>query len=172
MIFLDLIDGKKLRRTAYNLLFLVGALWLQFSVLARLEILGTRIFLLPAAVVAVGMWEGGVRGGVLGALAGLGCDLAMTESTVTFLILFSIYGFAAGVLADYLVNRGILSCLILSALALLLTALVQILPLWVFHGVGLDELLPYVLLQTLWSLPFAVPAFYLCRAIGGKQIEN
>ena len=172
MMLLDLLNGTKLRRAALYLLFLAGALWLQFSVLARLEILGVRLFLLPVAVVAIGMWEDGLWGGVLGLLAGFCCDLAMAESTVTFLILFSVYGFAAGVLAEFAVNRRLLSCLILSALALLLTALVQILPLWVFHGVGLDALLPYALLQTLWSLPFAVPAFYLCRAIGGKKPEN
>lgn len=169
MVFLDLINLKKLRRAALYLLFLAGALWLQFSVLARLDILGAGPFLLPAAVVAIGMWEGGVWGGVLGLLAGFCCDLAMTESTVTFLILFSVYGFAGGVLADYFVNRRLLSCLILSALAMLLTALVQILPLWVFHGVGLDVLLPYALLQTLWSLPFAFPAFFLCRAVSGRD---
>jgi len=172
MMLLDLLNGTKLRRAARYLLYLAGALWLQFSVLARLELLGARLFFLPAAVVAIGMWEGGVWGGVLGLLAGFCCDLAMAESTVTFLILFAVYGFAGGVLAEFFVNRRLLSCLILSALALLLTALVQVLPLWVFRGVGLDALLPYVLLQTLWSVPFAVPAFYLCRAIGGGKLKT
>lgn len=101
MMLLDLLNGTKLRRAARYLLYLAGALWLQFSVLARLELLGTRLFFLPAAVVAIGMWEGGVWGGVLGLLAGFCCDLAMAESTVTFLILFAVYGFAGGVLAEF-----------------------------------------------------------------------
>ena len=169
MIFLDLINLNKIRK-AILYLFVIGvAMWLQTMLLARLEILGVRPFFLPAVVAAIGLWEGGVWGCMLGLCAGLSCDLALTESTVMFLLLFSGYGFVSGLLADHVINRRFVSYMILAALALLFTALVQIVPIWIFRGVPLGTLQPIALLQALWSLPFAVPSYFVCKAISGKR---
>ena len=168
-MFLDLINLNKIRR-AILYLFVIGVtLWLQTMLLARLTVFGVKPFFVPVVAVAIGLWEGGVWGGVLGLLAGLACDFAMTESTVTFLVLFAIYGFVSGVLAEHVINRRFVSYLILSTLALLLTALVQIVPHWIFRGVSLGVLLPIALLQTLWSVPFAVPAYFACKRVSGKR---
>ena len=52
--------------------------------------------------------------------------------------------------------------------ALLITALCQIVPLWIFHGTALGALLRTALLQALWSLPFAVPVYFVAKRIAGK----
>ena len=171
-MFLDLINIQKVRRAILYLLVIALTVWMQFSLLPDLRILGVKPFFAPVVAVAIGLWEGGVWGGVLGLLTGLSCDLALNESTVTFLILFAAFGFFAGVLGSYVINRRFFSFLLLSAAALLLTALVQAAPFWLFRGVSLDALLPIALLQTLWSVPFAVPAYYLCKKISGKRRIN
>lgn len=168
-MFLDLINIKKVRKAILYLLAIGVTMWLQTMLLSRLSILGVKPFFVPALVTAIGLWEGGVWGCLLGLVTGLSCDLAMNESVVTFLVLFSVYGFAAGVLADHVINRRFVSYLLLAALALLLTALVQIVPHWIFRGVSLGVLMPIALLQALWSLPFAVPAYFVCKKISGKR---
>ena len=168
-MFLDLINLNKIRR-AILYLFVIGVtMWLQTMLLARLTILGVKPFFVPVVAVAIGLWEGGVWGCLLGLITGLSCDLALNESVVTFLVLFSAYGFFSGVLAEHVINRRFLSYLILAVLALLLTALIQIVPHWIFRGVSLNLLLPIALLQTLWSIPFAVPAYFACKAVSGKR---
>ena len=62
--------------------------------------------------------------------------------------------------------------LLLSALALLLTAVLQALPLWLFRGTALKALLPVVLLQTLWGLPLAAPAYFTVRLLAGRDRER
>ena len=171
-MLLDLINIQKVRRAILYLLVIALTVWTQFSLLPELRILGVKPFFVPVVVVAIGLWEGGVWGGVLGLRTGLCCDLAMNESTVTFLILFTACGFFAGVLGSSVINRRFFSFLLLSAAALLLTALVQIAPFWLFRGVSLNALLPIALLQSLWSLPFAAPAYYLCKKISGKRRIN
>ena len=168
-MFLDLINLNKIRRAILYLFVIGAALWLQTMLLSRLTIFGVKPFFLPVVAVAIGLWEGGVWGGVLGLILGLSSDLSLTESTVTFLVLFSVYGFLTGVLAEHVINRRFVSFLILAAAALLLTALVQIVPYWIFRGVSLELLLPIALLQTLWSVPFAVPAYFACKKISGKR---
>ena len=169
MEFLDLIDLKKVRKTVLYIIFLVVALWLQTMVLSRVTILGAKPFFLPALAVAVGLWEGGSRGAVFGIFAGAYCDMCFTDTTVLFLILFAAFGFFAGLLADFLINRRFAAYLLLALLALLITALCQIVPLWIFRGAALGLLLRTALLQTLWSLPLAVPVYFTAKRISGAQ---
>ena len=171
MIFLDLIDLRKLRRAAIHLVGIVLALWLQTMVLARVEILGAKPFFLPAVAVVIGLWEGGIWGALLGLFAGAYCDMCISDSSVLFLILFPAFGFFAGVLADYFLNRRFIAYLLLAALALLITSLCQIVPLWIFRGTALQPLLTTALLQTLWSLPFAAPLFFITKRIADREFQ-
>ena len=113
MILLDLINLNKIRRAILYAFAIAVTLWLQTSVFSRIAPLGVKPFFVPVIVVAIGLWEGGVWGGVLGLLTGLYCDLNMTGSTVTFLILFAILGFLSGALADFLINRRFVAYLLL-----------------------------------------------------------
>lgn len=169
MILLDLINLNKIRKAILYAFLIAVTMWLQMDVFSRWMLPGgVKPFFVPAAVTAIGLWEGGVWGGLFGLLAGLYCDMNMMESTVTFLILFAVLGFFSGVLADFLINRRFVAYLLVTAAALLLTAGCQIVPLWVFRGAALRLLLPAAGLQAAWSLPFAVPAYLVAKAISGR----
>ena len=172
MAIFELINLRKARKAILYLLCIIVALWLQTMVFSRLELLGAKPFFVPALVVAIGLWEGGVWGGMLGLAAGIGCVWSMAGSPVLFLVLLPVFGFLAGPLADYLINRRFIAYLLLAALALLITALLQALPLWIFRGTALKTLITTALLQALWSLPLAVPAYFVTKLLAGRDRER
>ncbi len=168
MAIFDLINLRKIRKAILYLLCIIVTLWLQTMVFSRVELLGAKPFFLPAIVVAIGLFEGGVWGGMLGLAAGFGCMLSMAGSPVLFLVLLPAVGFLSGLLADYLINRRFVAFLLLAALALLITALLQALPLWVFRGANPRPLFTVALLQALWALPLAVPAYFAAKLLAGR----
>lgn len=168
-MLLDLIDLKKIRRALLYAVCVIVTLGLQDMIFSRVELLGVHALFVPVTVVAIGLFEGGVWGCLFGLVTGYLCDMSFSANTVLFLVLFAVFGFLAGFLADFLVNRRFLSCAVLSALALFITPLCQIVPLWIFDGTPLSALLPTACLQALWSLPFIVPAYFAVRAIAARK---
>ena len=172
MILYDLINLKKIRKALLYALVLLVTLSLQHTFFGRVSLLGVKAMFVPVLAVAIGLLEGGMWGGVFGLLAGLFCDIASSDTVVTYTILLAAEGFLAGLLGAVLVNRRFSAYMILSVLALALTALVRIVPLWVYQGASLTALLRTGGLQTLWSIPFAVPAYFACKAIAGRERED
>ena len=172
MAILELINLRKARKAILYLLLIVVALWLQTMVLSRVNLLGAKPFFLPVLAVAFGLFEGGVWGGMLGLAAGIGCMLSLAGSPVLFLVLLPVFGFLSGLLAEFLINRRFLSYLLLSALALLVTSLLQALPLWLFRGAELSPLARVALLQALWSLPLAVPTYFVVKLLAGRERDR
>ena len=72
MALLELINLRKARKAILYLVCIIIALWLQTMVLSRVVLLGAKPFFLPVLVVALGLFEGGVWGGMLGLAAGIG----------------------------------------------------------------------------------------------------
>ena len=169
MPLFELIDFRKLRKAILYLICIVAAVWLQTMALPRMELLGAKPFFIPALAVAVGMFEGGVWGGLLGLLAGIGCDWSFSDSTVQFLVLFAAFGFLSGLLSEFLINRSFFACMLLSVLALAVTALCQVIPLWIFRGADPKALFPVAGLQVLWSLPFAALSYLVVKRIAGRN---
>ena len=150
MAIFELINLRKARKAILYLLCIVVAIWMQTMLLSRVTLLGVKAFFLPALIVAFGLFEGGVWGGMLGLAAGLGCMLSMAGSPVLFLVLLPVFGFLSGLLADFLINRRFVAYLLLCALALLVTSL----------------------LQALWALPLAVPAYFAAKLLAGYERER
>lgn len=150
------IDWKRLLRYAL-LLFL--SLITQNMLFTQLRIGGVCPMILPAAVVAVGMFSGPVWGAVFALILGLFADMAFVENTVLFTLLFPALSFAAAFLAQFFINRRFFAYMGAAALGLLATALVQML-----HTAAMDsfslKMISTVLKQSFWSLPFA-PLAYL-----------
>ena len=166
MILLDLINLRRIRAAILYAFMMAVVLWLQFGVFSRVSLPGNvKPFFPAAAVIAIGVWEGGVWGGVAGLLTGLYCDMNLADSTVLCLLTFTALGFFAGVLADFLINRRFVACMLLSALSLLAFSLVQMVPRWIFQGAELGALLPVAVLQALWSVPFAAPCYFAAKLI-------
>ncbi len=160
----DLIQKEKLRRAALCALYLAVTLLLQNTVFARVRVFGVHAMFVPAMVVAAAMFHGPVWGGVFGLITGFFCDMGYPETAVLFTALLPVLGFAAGMCADYLVNRGLLPFLCMCAAALLLTGFCQMFRLWIFRGMAFWPLFATALLQTVVSLPLAIPYFYISRS--------
>ena len=147
------------RRVLLYALYMFLALVLQTMVLTYIRPLGVCPFVLPAAAVAVGMFEGGTWGAVFGLVLGIFTDMVFVESTVTFTLLFPALAFATGFVSQFFINRRFPGFMLAAAGALLITALVQMLKVWA-SDVGSPVMLGTVLLQTLWSLPPAALAYF------------
>lgn len=147
------------RRILLYALYLFLALVFQTMVLTYIRPLGVCPFVLPAAAVAVGMFEGGTWGAVFGLVLGIFTDMVYVESTVTFTLLFPALAFATGFVSQFFINRRFFGFMLAAACALLITALVQMVKVWA-ADVGSMSMLGTVLLQTLWSLPPAALAYF------------
>ena len=110
----DLIDFSRLRRALVYALYLVVVLAVQALLLSRLPLLGVHALFLPAAVIAVGMLEDGVWGAVFGLALGILADAGIPENLVLFSLLFPVFGFAAGFISTFFMNKHFLSCFVLS----------------------------------------------------------
>lgn len=171
MLF-DLIDLAKLRRAIVYALLLMAVFLLQSLIGNRVTLLGVKALYMPVAVVAIGLFEGGVWGGLLGLAAGYFCDLGFAENTVLFTLLFPAFGFFAGVLGKYYLHKGFVSCLALAAAALIITSGCQMFQFLFFTDTNKWAVLRTGLIQTLWSLPFTVVAYFPCRSIAGHSMKG
>lgn len=153
----------KIRRGVLYGLYLILYLLFQNVIFSHIAPLGVRAMFLPALVVAAGMFEGGWGGGLLGLAAGILSDLFFGSQTVLFTVLFPVLGFAAGFLSDFYLNKRLFTYCILGAAALFLAAFAQMFSLLFYKGQSSGALWGTALLQTLWSLPFLFPSYYLCK---------
>ena len=155
------INFKKinLRRVLLYALFLFLTMVLQDMVLTHIRPLGVCPFILPAAAVAVGMFEGSAWGAVFGLVMGIYADMAFVDTTVGFALLFPALAFGAGFVAQFFINRRFLGYIVVAAAALLITSLMQML--WVLVSDSWSvTMLSTALLQTLWSLPLAALLYF------------
>ena len=96
------VDWKQVLRI---LLYLFLSLLVQTMLLSRLRIAGICPFALPAAAVAVGMFEGPVWGVLYSLLLGIFADMAFVENTVLFAVVFPLLAFATGFVSQFFINR-------------------------------------------------------------------
>lgn len=171
MPLFEFVDLKKVRRAILYAAVVAAALILQNVVLCRIPIFGVKAMIIPAVIAAIGLFEDGLWGGIFGIAAGLCCDMASIGTTVLMTVVFALIGFLSGLLTQLYINKKLYSYVILALLALLLLALVQTVPLWIYSGARLSALVKTGLLQSVWSIPFSIPAYYACRAVsrGGRR---
>ena len=139
----DLINREKLRRALLYLLYMAVCLLAQDSIFANFRLFGKNMFFLPAAVVAVGMFEDGVWGAVFGLALGFLTDISY-DYTALFVAVFPVLGFFAGVLSRW---YGLM-----------------------LAGHELGAMLWTALIQVVWSLPMAAALYFPCKAIARKKI--
>lgn len=150
---LNRIDFKKLRVFLEYAVYLLLAMLLQGLLFSRLSIFGVKGFVLPAAVVAAGMYLGGMRGAVFGICLGLVTDMSYTESSFMYTIVFALIGFGAGFASEFYINKSFLVFMVMSVIAVLLSGLAQYLAAVIFGGAELVKGIVTVLLQTALSIP-------------------
>lgn len=164
----DLINKDKLRRALLYALYMTLVLLVQDALFSRIAPFGVRTMFVPAAVVAVGLFEGGIWGAVFGLALGFLADISF-NNTALFIALFPCIGFFSGALARWLVNKRFFAYMCVCLAAFAVTALFQMLRL-LLRGQDLGIMLWTALLQTLLSLPLAAPLYFPCRAISRKKL--
>ena len=165
----DLIRKDRLRSVLLLALYLALTLLVQNTLFAKLKIWGVHAIVLPALMTAVGMFRGPMRAGVFGIFAGFFADMGYPETVVLFLLLLPVLGYVSGMLSEHLMHQGLIAYLVMCLGALLITALVQLFPLWVFRGAPLGPLLITGLKQTAVSLPFCVPFYFISKAVSRRE---
>ena len=150
------INVKRLLKYA---LYMFLSLVAQNMLFTQIRPFGVCPMVLPAVAVAVGMFEGATWGAVFSLIMGIFADMAFIENTVTFTILFPALSFAAGFVSQFYINRRFFAFMGVTLAALLVTGAVQMLK-TAAMDVWAGSMITTVLLQTLWSLPPAVLAYF------------
>lgn len=150
------INVKRLLKYA---LYMFLSLVTQNMLFTQIRPFGVCPMVLPAVAVAVGMFEGATWGAVFSLIMGIFADMAFIENTVTFTILFPALSFAAGFVSQFYINRRFFAFMGVTLAALLVTGAVQMLK-TAAMDVWAGSMITTVLLQTLWSLPPAVLAYF------------
>ena len=136
------------------------ALLLQNMLLTQTKIFGVYPMILPAAVVAVGMFEGPAFGALFGLIIGIFADMAFVENTILFTVLFSAIGFFSAFMADFYINKRFVAFLVMALIAGLITAAFQMIKCMLSDEFSLS-MLKTMLVQTAVSVPFSALAFPL-----------
>ena len=139
--------------------FLLLTLVLQNMVFPRIRPLGVCPMVLPAAVVAVGMFEGASWGAIFGLVLSIFADMDYVENTVMFTLLLPALAFFAGFVSQFFINRRFFAYMGAAFAACLITAAVQMVGTAASDGWSASMLVT-VALQTLWSLPPAVLVYF------------
>ena len=162
------LEWKKVRMVLRYAVYMILFMLLQSVLFSRLSIFGAKGFIIPAAAVAAGIYLGGVRGAVFGIFLGLFTDMAFSETTVLFTILFPLIGFGAGFASEFYINKSFFAFMIFSMAAILLCSIVQLVHALLGGGTELLPGLLTALLQTVLSIP-PVMLLYLPFKEGGAM---
>ena len=155
----DLLEKLDFRRYLRYGIFILVTLTAQNMVLGSLRIIGVCPLVLPAAAAAMGMFEGATFGPIFSLIMGLFADMAFIENKIFFTLLLPALSLASAFVSQFFINRRFFAFMGVSLIVLLITGTLQML-----KTLAMDSwawsMIPTVLLQTVWSMPPAVLAYF------------
>ena len=149
-------------------ILLIAAYLLQGVILPYLKFFGLVPLLLPIVSTGAAVYQGRVAGGIVGIFAGILCDISFNQPTGLFTVLLTFTGLFVGTFADTVISRGLATYYMSCAAVLVISAIVQMVPLLLFENVPPTPLLTMALRQTVYSLIFAFPIWFFVRALGKR----
>lgn len=155
-----------------HILFIVVMYILQSMVFTYLPINGIFPVLLPVAVAGIATFEGSSRGGGYGLLAGMLCDISFNQPVIVMTVILTLAGIFVGFLSETIMARGFPTYFISCLGTLLLTSFVSMFSLLFFSGVDIGALMRIGLMQTLYSMLFTFPVYFVVRALGRRVIAD
>lgn len=148
-----------------HLLFIVAVYVLQAMVFPYLPVAGYVPVLLPVAAVGLSLFEGSFRGGGYGLLAGMLCDVAFNQPVLVMTITLTALGIACGILSETILARSFPSYILCCFFAVMLTSFISMFSLLFYAGTDPVPLLKSALTQTVCTLVFAWPLYYVIRLL-------
>ncbi len=155
----ELFAKLNIRKILGYALYMLLVLIFQTMFLTQIRPIGVCCMFLPAAVVAVGMFEDPVPGAVFALILGVFADMAFVENVVLFTVLFPVLSFATGFVCRFFINRRFFAFIFTSIAALAVTAVVQMVRTALSDAWSIS-MLPTVVLQVLWSIPPAILSYF------------
>ena len=147
----EFFEQLYIRRILQYLLYLFLALVVQNMLFTQIRPLDVCPMVLPAVCAALGMFQGSTWGTVFALILGVFADMAFVENTMLFTILFPALAFFSGFAFFAFMGLATAACLA--------TAVVQMIATMV-GDTWSPVMLRTVVLQTLWSVPPAVLAYF------------
>ena len=140
-------------------LFMLLTLIAQNMILSHFRLFGSCPMVLPAAAVAVGMFEGATLGPLFSLIMGIFADMSFVEHTIFFALVLPALSFAAAFVSQFFINRRFFAFMGITLAALFVTAALQMLK-TLAGDTWSGAMLSTVIVQTLWSLPFSAVAYF------------
>lgn len=138
---------------------------LQGMLFSRLPIGGAKPLIIPVAAVCISMFEGSVRGGVIGLLGGMMCDFSFNNPPITFTIALTAVCLIVGILCDHFLARGFPTFIVCCVFSLMALAYVQMSRILLSDPSQSGALIGMAFKQLGYSLIFALPIYFIARFI-------
>ena len=155
-----------------HILFILVVYIFQAMIFTYISIDGIIPILLPIAVVGIATFEGSSSGGGYGLLAGMLCDVSFNQPVIVMTVVLTLVGIFVGVLSETVMARGFPTFILCCLGALILTSFVSMFSLLFFSGVDSSALLIIGLKQTLYSMIFAFPIYFVVRSLGHRAVSS
>ncbi len=164
------ISRADVRAAVRYALILIAVYFIQAELLPHVRIIRMTPVLLPLAAVAFAMWKTPEKAGVFGLFAGMLCDVSFNEPVIKFTLLLTVVSVIVPLLCDTVLSRSFPAFFVMSAAVLVLSAFIQALSLIFVSGQSVVSLAAGALWQTLYSLIFTVPVWFVVkRAADGRR---
>ena len=153
----------------FHAMMLMVVYLLQGMIFPYLKFYGLVPLLLPIVSTGVAINQGRIAGGIAGVFAGILCDITFNEPAGVFTVLLTMSGLLVGILADTVMARGIATYYISCTAVLAVSAFAQMFPLLFFENAPSAPLISMAVKQTVYSLIYAFPLWFLIRAVDNKE---